>query len=94
MRLRVLQVRAGREGPTRLVPGEDGAVNLVVRLHGGEVAEETLVEVGAPGIARPRAGLSVTGRRRRASHRRRAWQILLYAQIGALDARVREQSAS
>jgi len=55
MRLRVLQVRAGREGPTRLVPGEDGAVNLVVRLHGGEVADETLVEVGAPGIAGPRA---------------------------------------
>src|SRR5438093_1390705 len=51
--LRILQVRPGGEGAAGLVAGEDGAADLVVVLHGGEVAGESLVEVGAPRVARP-----------------------------------------
>jgi len=55
VRLRIFQIGARREGAARLVAGEDGAVDLVVVLHRGEVAGDTLVEVGAPRISRLRA---------------------------------------
>ena len=51
VRLRVLQVGAGREGAAALVAGEDGAADLVVVLHGVEVARQPLVEVRAPRVA-------------------------------------------
>ena len=54
--LRILQVGAGREGAAALVAGEDGAADLVVVLHGREVAREALVEVGAPRVAGLRDG--------------------------------------
>src|SRR5262249_60179855 len=52
VRARILEVRAGRERAARVVARQDRAADLVVVLHGGEVAREALVEIGAPRVAR------------------------------------------
>src|SRR5439155_10268783 len=48
----ILEVRARGERAARVVTRQDRAADLVVVLHGGEMARETLVEIGAPRVAR------------------------------------------
>src|SRR5438445_5889026 len=47
----ILEIRAGRESPTRVVSRQDGAADRVVVLHRREVPRDALVEIGAPRVA-------------------------------------------
>src|SRR5207253_5477764 len=47
----ILEIRAGRERPARVVSRQDGAADRVVVLHRREVPRDALVEIGAPRVA-------------------------------------------